>query len=119
MSRSGSRRVRGPGSRTRRVPARPATVEHSSVSVDEHVMPEQSLPQSNHPLARPLVDALRTIVDLRQQLHDLQHDRNSYRELAQQAIHSLAGLTARYERQKVRYHALLDELRAMRERRAA
>lgn len=41
-------------------------------------------------------------------------DSQSYRTLAQQAIHSLHELQAKHDRQEQAYHRALDELRALR-----
>jgi hypothetical protein len=46
-------------------------------------------------------------------------DRDTYRELAQQAIHALADLTTKLQRQTARLHELLDELRRQQRPKAA
>jgi hypothetical protein len=67
---------------------------------------------SNTTLSTLLVATLRDLAVVRQDCED-------YRELAQQAIHVLAELTLRHNRQAKRYHALLAGRRAQREQHAA
>lgn len=50
---------------------------------------------------------------------DLAIEAQSYRTLAQQAIHALADLQTRHDRQTAAHHAALDELRALRGKEAA
>jgi hypothetical protein len=54
-------------------------------------------------------------------LQDVRSERDTYRELAQQALHQLAALTRARERDQAKYLMLLDELRQLRgdERQAA
>lgn len=42
---------------------------------------------------------------------EAERDRDSYRELAQQALHALADVTGKYRRQSERYRAILNDRR--------
>ena len=53
---------------------------------------------------------------LRERVVDLACERASYQLLAKRAIHALHDLTVRHGRQQDRYHRLVDEYRAFRER---
>jgi hypothetical protein len=58
---------------------------------------------------------------LRERVVDLVAERDSYREVAQQAIHELHHVTIERDQYRDRYHACLDGLRRQRDeqRRAA
>ncbi len=61
-------------------------------------------------------EACSMVVDLARELADLRGERDSYRLVAREAIHSLHGLTAERDRLRERYHALQDEYRQHRAR---
>lgn len=50
-------------------------------------------------------------VELMRELYEARCERDSYREVAQLAIHALADLTRQHRRQTERYHELLNERR--------
>lgn len=67
----------------------------------------------SQPLAELLVDTLRLVSRLRQEVVELEADRATCRDLLQQSLHALTEHDRRARQQAERYSALRDELRRL------